>query len=346
MSDALRTVTQQPYNAETPLSALAQEVTPTPLFYVRNHFAVPQLAETGYQLHIHGDVQNSLDLSLDEIKSLPKRTVRVALECAGNARIYMTPRPSGTPWDMGAVSVAEWTGTSLSNVLEKAGIGQDAVEALFVGADAGSAEGKEIHYERSLPLPVALHPDTLLVWAMNGEPLTSNHGYPLRLLVPGWYGMAAVKWLTQIRLITRPFDGYFQTYHYTYWDDDYAPDGEPLTRMQVRALIHTPADNAEVQAPVTIEGMAWTGTGHVVSVEISTQDDKWKEAQLSEPSAPHTLQPWQYTWTPPAPGRYTIRARATDSEGNTQPLAHRSNRLGYGNNAVHSIDITVVEASQ
>ncbi len=307
MSHTLHTVTEHPFNAATPLPALEQAVTPTSLFYVRNHFEMPEVEISSFQLHINGDVSQPLSLRLDEIQALPARTIRVALECAGNARIYMTPKPAGTPWDMGAISAADWTGTPLAAVLERAGIGDDAVEALFVGADAGSAGGKDIRYERSLPLSVALHPDTLLVWAMNGEPLTPLHGYPLRLLVPGWYGMAAVKWLQQIRLITRPFDGYFQTYQYVYWDDDYAPDGEPLSKMQVRALIHTPANQAEVHGSVNVEGVAWTGTGQVVRVEISTDAEEWKDADLDAQSAPYTLQAWRYTWQPSAAGDYTIR---------------------------------------
>jgi DMSO/TMAO reductase YedYZ molybdopterin-dependent catalytic subunit len=194
-------------------------------------------------------------------------------------------------------------------------------------------------YERSLPLNIALHSDTLLVWAMNGEPLTPHHGYPLRLFVPGWYGMAAVKWLEQIRLITRPFDGYFQTYHYVYWHDDYAPDSEPLQQMQVRALIYTPTPNATIDGPVTIAGTAWTGTGEVVCVEISTEGEYWHEADLEPATTTYSMQCWHYAWSPAQSGRYTIRARATDSHGHTQPLAQRSNQLGYGNNAVHTIQV-------
>jgi DMSO/TMAO reductase YedYZ molybdopterin-dependent catalytic subunit len=341
MSDSLKSVTNHPFNAETPLPALAHPVTPIPLFYVRNHFDTPEMDGNRYRLQIEGAVAQPLALTLDQIKALPSKTLRTAMECAGNARIYMNPKPPGTPWDMGAISVADWTGTPLAEVLQRAGIGHDVVEVLFVGADGDVVEGKEMKYERSLPLNIALHPDTLLVWAMNGEPLTPHHGYPLRLFVPGWYGMAAVKWLQQIRLITRPFDGYFQTYHYVYWHDNDAPDGEPLQQMQIRALIYTPAQNATIDGTVTIAGIAWTGTGEVVRVEVSTEGESWHKADLEPATTPYATQCWCYTWSPAQSGRYTIRARATDSHGNRQPLNQRSNQLGYGNNAVHAIQVHV-----
>jgi hypothetical protein len=153
--------------------------------------------------------------------------------------------------------------------------------------------------------------------------------------------MAAVKWLQQIRLIIRPFDGYFQTYHYVYLHDDYAPDSEPLQQMQVRALIYTPTPNATIDGPVTIAGTAWTGTGEVVCVEISTEGEYWHEADLEPATTTYSMQCWHYAWSPAQSGRYTIRARATDSHGHTQPLAQRSNQLGYGNNAVHAIQVHV-----
>lgn len=344
MTHSLIPVTNRPLNAETPLPVLMDAVTPTHLFYVRNHFDVPTLEEAAFELRVDGAVGRPLRLSLAEIKALPHKTLRTAMECAGNGRIFMEPKPAGTPWELGAISVAEWTGAPLAEVLKLAEIGEDAVEVLFVGADSGLVEKKAIHYERSLPLSLALDPDILLVWAMNGEPLTPNHGYPLRLFVPGWYGMAAVKWLQQIRLLTVPFDGYYQTYHYVYWDDDYAPDGQPLQQMQVRALIcsHDEGDRLPL-AEVKISGVAWSGYGEVTRVEISTRHDHWAEATVARATAPATAQRWSYRWRPSTPGEYTLRVRATDAHGNTQPLRHCSNRLGYGNNAVHTVTVVVGE---
>jgi DMSO/TMAO reductase YedYZ molybdopterin-dependent catalytic subunit len=342
MTYSLIPVTNRPLNAETPLPVLQEVITPAHLFYVRNHFDIPPLDESTFELRVDGAVARPLTLSLAEIKALPSKTLHTAMECAGNGRIFMEPKPAGTPWELGAISVAEWTGAPLVDVLKLAGIDEAAVEVLFVGADNGIVEKKAIHYERSLPLSLALNPDILLVWAMNDEPLLPEHGYPLRLFIPGWYGMASVKWLRQIRLITVPFDGYYQTYHYVYWDDDYAPDGQPLRQMQVRALICSHDEGAHLpHTEAEISGVAWSGYAEVTRVEISTTHDRWEEARVERATTPSTTQRWSYRWQPPTPGEYTLRVRAMDALGNTQPLRHRSNRLGYGNNAVHSITVMV-----
>jgi DMSO/TMAO reductase YedYZ molybdopterin-dependent catalytic subunit len=343
MSLSLIPITNRPLNAETPLAALDEAITPTELFYVRNHFDIPALVDERFRLHIAG--RTTLALSLDEIKALPAKTLCSTMECAGNGRIFMEPKPAGTPWELGAVSVAEWTGTPLVGVLEQAGIGADIVEVLFVGADAGVVEGKATHYERSLPLAIATHPDTLLVWAMNGEPLAPAHGYPLRLFVPGWYGMASVKWLAQIRLLAQPFEGYYQTHHYVYWNDDYAPDGQPLQKMQVRALICSPQEGDVLDgAELMVRGVAWSGQGEVIHVQVSTREGQWANATVEPALAPYTTQRWHFCWRPPGPGEYTLQVRATDAAGHAQPLHHRSNRLGYGNNAVHTLAVTVLPA--
>ncbi|MEZ4833061.1 MAG: sulfite oxidase [Caldilineaceae bacterium] len=333
-------VSNRPFNAETPLEVLPQPLTPTELFYVRNHFDVPEMDTEGYRLDVSGTVGAPLSLSLAQIQALPSRTLTSIMECAGNGRIFMEPKPAGTPWELGAVSVATWTGTPLAEVLKLAGVQDDAVDVLFVGADSGTVEGKTIQYERSLPLNLAQDPDVLLVWAMNGEPLTPNHGAPLRVLVPGWYGMAAVKWLQSIQVLPHAFDGYYQTYHYVYWDDDHASDGEPIREMQVRAMICAPAAGDEVTGDVVeVSGVAWSGFGPVIAGSVHGRGHV-EDAEL-DPLAERTMQEWRYRWTPSAPGEYSLRACATDAAGNTQPLRHRSNRLGYGNNAVHELSLTV-----
>lgn len=336
-------VSNRPFNAETPLEVLPEPLTPIDLFYVRNHFDVPEIDLENYQLTVSGAVETPLALTLAELQALPHRTVTTAMECAGNGRLFMEPKPAGTPWELGAISVASWTGTPLVEVLKLAGIQDDAVDVLFRGADGGTVEQKSIQYERSLSLGLAMNADVLLVWAMNGEPLTPNHGHPLRVLVPGWYGMAAVKWLQAIEVLPHAFDGYYQSYHYVYWDDDHAPDGEPVREMQVRSLICSVGEGAEVTAPVELSGVAWSGHGPVIRVEVSTGGDVWKDAKLEPPAQPGALQTWRWQWTPPASGEYTFSVRATDAAGNTQPLRHRSNRLGYGNNAVHSLTLNVAE---
>ncbi|MCI0658785.1 MAG: molybdopterin-dependent oxidoreductase, partial [Acidobacteria bacterium] len=200
----LITIEENPYNAETPMRELSRVITPTELFYVRSHFDIPDLAPSTHRLQVEGAVRVPLDLGLREIMDLPSRSVTATLECAGNGRIGLKPRASGVPWAFGATSTAHFTGTSLHHLLDRAGIQDAAVEALFIGADRGEVEpGRTVAFERSLPLSLARHADTLLAWEMNGEPLTPLHGSPLRLVVPRWYAVASVKWLTRIRILTR-----------------------------------------------------------------------------------------------------------------------------------------------
>lgn len=341
-------VTERPINAETPHAALLDEFTPTELFYVRNHFDVPQTSRAGWLLEVDGAVRQPLSLSLEEIKGLPAKELLVALECAGNGRSSLQPPASGTPWDLGAVSQARFSGTSLSNLLGQIEIAENALEVLFTGADQGQVRtGQNVPYARSLPLEVALHPNTLLVWEMNGNELTPEHGYPLRLVVPGWYGMASVKWLRHISLLTEPFEGFFQREEYVYVGEVGLQDGAPVTHMRVRSLILSPTPGS-VLAPgeIRIQGIAWSGAGQVEEVELSfDQGRSWEFADLHAPTSDYGVQRWFYDWQPPAGGQYTLIARARDSSGDTQPLAPRWNVGGYGNNNAHQVSLSVQGAT-
>ncbi len=337
-------VTSRPLNAETPHAALLDEVTPTELFYVRNHFDAPQVSTSPWMLVVDGAVAGPLNLSLDQLKELPGKTLLVTLECAGNGRASLKPAPSGTPWDLGAVSQARFTGTPLREVLGQLELSENAVEVLFVGADRGETRtGPTVPYARSLPLEVALHPDTLLVWEMNGEALPEQHGYPLRLVVPDWYGMASVKWLQQISIITEPFEGFFQKDDYVYVGEDGLADGTPVTSMRVRALIVQPAQGSSLTpGEVRIAGIAWSGHGTLSRVEISFDQGKsWLETELDAAPSPYATQRWSYSWKPESPGKYTITVRASDSQGDTQPLSPRWNKGGYGNNSAHQVSVSV-----
>jgi sulfane dehydrogenase subunit SoxC len=271
------------------------------------------------------------------------------MECAGNGRSLMTPVPSGTAWALGAVSTGVFGGTSLRNVLEACGVAAAAVEIVFEAADSGVVEGGEtVRFTRSLPLEKALHPDTLLAWSLNGEPLAPEHGFPLRLFVPGWYGVASVKWLTGIDAVAEPFTGHFQTDRYVYEDDaDYA-DGEPVTRTHVRSLITRPATGAVVRLngsqPISLGGVAWSGFGAIVAVEVSDDGGAgWSPARLGSTSSDYAARGWTYDWLPGrGPGEYEVMARATDATGRTQPLEPVWNRLGYSNNVVHRVALSVV----
>jgi DMSO/TMAO reductase YedYZ molybdopterin-dependent catalytic subunit len=267
----------------------------------------------------------------------------VLLECAGNGRKRMVPVPSGVAWDVGAVSCAHFTGIALADVLLACGASQDAVEVLFVGADRGEVSaGRTVAFERSVPIEKAHDRSVLLADEMNGQPLTREHGYPLRLLVPQWYAVSSVKWLTEIRVLTEPFSGHFQTERYVYVDDPIAAPNDPVRAMRVRALIASPLDATVLHGTQhSIKGIAWSGAAPVARVEVSTDGGvTWHDAACSQPLAATAPVAWEYEWHA-APGRFRILARASDAAGNTQPLEPLYNRLGYGNNVVHAVGVTV-----
>jgi DMSO/TMAO reductase YedYZ molybdopterin-dependent catalytic subunit len=268
----------------------------------------------------------------------------VVMECAGNGCASMNPPIKGTPWNLGAISVANFSGIGLHQILELAGYSENGCEVLFTGADQGVIRSGEIEpYARSLPLEVALLEDTILAWQMNGEPLPIQHGFPLPLVVPGWYGMAAVKWLREITVQTKPFEGFFQTKEYVYSGEKGIADNTPVTSIQVRSVILEPEDGYELSMDtIQVSGIASTGNGTVTRVEPSFDDgNKWTEAAIDPPTSSNSASRWQYLWRPESSGQYTITARAYDSEGNVQPLTPRWNRGGYGNNAVHQITVSI-----
>ena len=341
----LEGVTPNPYNAGTPFSALMSDLTAAELVYVRNHFPVPEIDPVSWRLTIRGTAEQSLSLSLSEIQSRPQTTLRMALECAGNGRKSMEPMPGGTPWDYNAVSIVEFTGTPLFSLLEEVGIQETAREVVFVGSDKGEIkQGREEDYTRSLPLDKAMKPDILLAWGMNGTTLSLEHGFPIRLVVPGWYGMASVKWLKEIKLVEEPFTGYFQNEHYVYAEEEGIEDGEPVREIRVRSLILKPEVGMEVERGVIeIVGLSFSGEGEITKVELSFDTgNSWVSAELEEPSSTYAAQKWSYDWVPDESGVYYLLSRATDDAGNTQPTKQRWNRLGYGNNGVHEIKITIL----
>lgn len=344
-SDRRVMVKAAPFNCEAALAALRQPITPIEDFYVRSNFPTPEHDPASWCLTIDGLVERPLSLTLAEVLALPSRRLSATLECAGNGRTQMTPIPEGEPWAIGAVSTAVWTGVPLAHLLEQAGIRPGAVEVRFEGADRGVPRGRTetIHFERSLPLVDAVNPDVLLVYAMNDEPLTAEHGAPLRVVVPGWYGMAAVKWLRRIELLDHPLEAHYQTRQYRYYQPGMA-EAPPVRTMRVKALITSHESGAVVPTgPVEIAGMAWCGDAAVVKVEVSADAGPWTEAELLGAPVPYTWRPWRYTWAGAPAGRHSLRARATDAAGNVQPDAPDWNRLGYGNNAVQVTLLNVRE---
>ena len=341
----LKPVSDKTYNAETPFAALHSKVTPADLFYVRNHFDVPSLDINQFSLKINDSAANQNELSIEQLIKFPERDLHVVMECAGNGRASMTPTIKGTPWNLGAISQARFTGTSLHNILESVGYPKDAIEVRFTGMDQGKVRpGGTAQYARSLPLEVALHEDTILAWQMNGEPLPLQHGFPLRLVVPNWYGMASVKWLGEITVLTEPFEGFFQTEDYVYIGEDGTTDETPVSNIRVRSLILEPADGLAIKKDIIeVSGLAWTGKGTITKVEISfDQGTQWIEAKIEPPTSPYGTYRWKHLWSPKSAGRYAITTRAYDSEGNVQPLDSRWNKGGYGNNVVHQLKVSII----
>jgi len=332
-------------NRGLPLEALCYDVTPGGLHYLLVHFDIPAIDQSAWRLSVGGNVRRELALSLDDVRARPRRTALVTLECAGNGRARLHPRPISQPWLNEAVGTAEWTGTPLAGVLEDAGIEPGTVEIVFVGADHGIEKGCEHDYARSLSLDDAQRSQVLLAYEMNGRPLEPQHGAPLRLLVPGWYGMTHVKWLVRIEALTEGFEGYQQTVAYRYKRD--AEDrGEPVQRIRPRALLIPPGfpdfltrKRTVARGRVEIRGRAWSGIAPIARVEAGV-DGIWRDAVLDESPGPFAWRAWSFSWDA-TPGEHVLSCRATDAAGNAQPLEQPWNIQGMGNNAVQSVPVTV-----
>lgn len=332
-------------NHGMPLEGLRYDITPVGMHYLLVHFDVPAVDQSEWRLGVGGAVAEEIELSLDDIRSRPRTTIPVTMECAGNGRARLEPRPLSQPWLLEAVGTSEWTGTPLTGILTEAGVSPEAIELVFTGADRGLEGGIEQHYQRSLPVAEALRAEVMLVYEMNGRPLEPQHGFPLRLIVPGWYGMASVKWLTRIEAVTEPFEGYQQVRAYRYQEsaDD---EGTPVTRIRVRALMIPPGipdfftrRRVLSSGPVTLSGRAWSGMAPVTKVEVSA-DGAWREAQLGDPVGPFAWRDWSIDWEAP-PGDHVLACRATDADGNTQPLEQPWNVQGMGNNLVQEVAVSV-----
>jgi DMSO/TMAO reductase YedYZ molybdopterin-dependent catalytic subunit len=335
-----------PLNCETSIPALVGGVVmPNARFYMRNNFGIPTLDAATFELAIGGLVDRSQRLALRDLQNMRSKSLVVTLECAGNGRALFDRPTEGEKWGLGAVSTAEWTGVPLVEVLDRAGVRSSAKEVLFRGADGGTADGRSdtLRFERSLQLDDARDGDVLLAYAMNGEPLPIEHGYPLRLIVPRWYAVASVKWLTEIELIGRTFVGHFQGDKYRYeWERDGRIVSEPVTVQRVRALITEPSPNTDVRSgELAIRGVAWSGAAPIARVEVSVDGGGWQEAHLVSGRNRYSWQWWELMTRVEKSDALTLRARATDLAGRSQPEHAEWNRLGYGNNAIHEVPICV-----
>ncbi len=330
-----------------PLEALRYDVTPAGLHYLLIHYDIPAVDPRSFELTIGGAVNHPLALSLDDLRARPSRELEVTIECAGNGRALLSPRPISQPWLAEAVGNAAWTGTPLASLLEEAAPRDEAVEVVFTGLDRGVEGGEQQVYERSLALGEALREDVLVAHGMNGSPLLPQHGFPLRLVVPGWYGMASVKWLTAITVVEKPFTGYQQINAYRLRLDE-NDEGVPLTRMMPRALMIPPGlagfperERTVTGGPCHIEGRAWSGWASVEAVEFSVDGGaSWTEAQLDPEGSRSAWRGWKHEWQA-TPGEHVLCCRARDSAGNVQPDDADWNVGGYANNGIQRVQVTV-----
>jgi sulfane dehydrogenase subunit SoxC len=332
-------------NHGMPLEALRFPVTPVGLHYLLIHYDVPVVDGDAWRLTVSGG--RELSLGLDDLHALPSVDVTATMECAGNGRARLDPRPVSQPWLLEAVGNARWTGTPLRPLLEEAGIPETTVEVLFTGLDRGVEAEEEQRFQRSLALEDALRDDVILAYEMNGAPLPPQHGFPMRLLVPGWYGMTNVKWLDRIELLDAPFGGYQQAWAYRLRQ---AEDelGEPLQWMRPRSLLVPPGipefmtrERVLPAGECIVEGRAWSGLAPVAGVQVSADGgETWSDAELEPEEGRWAWRGWSFQWDA-RPGEHVLCSRARDEAGNEQPVEPAWNLGGYANNAVQTVRVVV-----
>lgn len=334
-------------NHAMPLEALRYDLTPVGLHYLLVHYDIPAVDPLAWRLRIDGAVDRAAELDLPALRALPRRTVPVTLECAGNGRARLQPRPVSQPWLTEAVGTAEWTGTPLAGLLARAGVHTGAVEVAFTGADHGVERGVEQDYQRALPMAEALGEDVLLAYEMNGAPLPVQHGFPVRLIVPGWYGMAHVKWLHRISVLTEPFTGFQNAVAYRL-KGSADTFGEPVTRIRPRALMVPPGypdfmsrTRFVAAGEHELIGRAWSGAAPINCVEVSTDGGvRWADAAVEPAPGRWAWHRWTCRWLA-RPGRHELVARAHDAAGNVQPVDQPWNVQGMANNMTQPVVVIV-----
>ncbi len=339
----------RPEDLETPVELFTTWLTPNDLFYVRHHLYAPDINLAEWKLTIDGEVNQPVTLTLADLKKLPKATVTVTLECAGNGRAFMDPPVPGIQWEKGAVGTARWTGVRLAEVLKKAGVKPTGKFVFLNGAD--KAISKMPDFIRQVAMEKALHPDTVLAYEMNGEPLPHLHGAPLRAIIPGWEGAYAVKWLEHITVTDQENDGFFVKTAYRYPTRRVAPgaavdpkDMAPLTGLVVKSIISAPVDGNTVKigSAVKVMGWAWAGESNITKVDISLDNGMtWMSAKLGRDQARYSWRQFEYEWKAAEVGSFLVMSRATDDKGREQPVAAHWNPSGYLWNVIDKVRINV-----
>lgn len=334
-------------NSGIALETLRHDITPIGMHYLLSHFDIPYVEnENDWKLEVGGLVSNPISLDMQTLKSLPQVTKQVTLECAGNGRALVKPHWPSMPWTYEAVGTAEWCGTRLTDILQQAQAKEEALEWVFSGADSGIDSGVQHDFTRSLSIEMANNPDIMLAWEINGQSLPPQHGYPLRLVVPGWYGMASVKWLNRIEAIDQAFEGHQQVGTYVYKQDN-DDIGTPVTAIRVKSLMVPPGKpdwytrkRLLESGETVIHGRAWSGSGIAISkVEVGINDE-WYEAQLFSANEKYAWSRWEFNWHASS-GYHKLRCRATDANGEIQPLDPPWDKAGFGNNCVQLTEVWV-----
>jgi len=338
-----------PPNIEFPFSSLDSVITPTERFYIRSHFPTPELSAAQWKLDVEGHVERPFEIGYDALRKLESTELTALLECSGNGRMFLKPPQPGIRWEQGGVGCAKWTGAPLAKLLDRAGVKAGAVDVILEGYDKGSTATSpgEIHFARSLPLAKAREPHVLLAWKTNGEDLTPDHGFPVRAVVAGWYGMASIKWLRRIVVTDKPFEGYFQTFSYSMWqrDKNGTPTLVPIGPIEVKSQIARPAAYEVVPrgSRYRLFGAAWAGGAKIAKVEISTDGGtSWHVASLDPQFTPLAWRLFNYEWqVPQRAGAVILMARATDENGRVQDMTRNDDRRDAAISHVQKIPVTV-----
>ena len=338
----------RPPDFETPVSLLNSFITPNDTFYVRSHIPIPQIDAASWALKIGGEVNSPIALSLDEIRKLPAVTITNTLECAGNGRAFFQPAVAGIQWEKGAVGNARFTGARMSDVLKKAGVKTSGVNVEMHAADR--PPGTMPAFVRQVPMAKAMHADTVIAYAMNGEPMPLVHGAPLRAVIPGWEGAYSVKWLNALNVLAKDSDSFWVAAGYRYPTRRVAPgaavdakDMAPLTGLIVKSLITTPANGAtQAVGKIVVGGFAWAGEDDIKAVDVSIDNGAtWRPARLTGEQARYAWRRFEFEFNAPRPESYLILSRATDAKGTMQPAVSQWNPSGYLWNQYDSIRIEV-----